>query len=311
MKRFAMLAMAALAAGCAQSMGAVPAGSAMVAPSAPLGSAAAPAARARTGVFVTEANGSSDGMVFGYKPQDKTNQPPSCTIGSQNFDHSQIAADSSGNLYLPNIETSVIGVYAPNCGQLVRGITDPYGAPIDVTVRGSAIYAVDYQHVAVCSTSGCSSALTDASIHQLETAAVDSKGNVWASYYNQGFAISLIVWPGGAMPGHVVTGYVNQNTPGDLMFDNSDTLVSIQTLFTHAYVYRCSAAAATCTNLRTVSLRGGSLFGALNAKNTDMQITDYANGAVDVYAYPSLKYEYSYNEGFQPGYSVQGIAQTH
>lgn len=310
MKRLIILAIAALAAGCAQPAGGVSYGPATNGLSARFHAAAPPAA-VKPGVFVTEANGSSDGIVFGFKPQDKKNQPAACSIGSQNFDHSQIAADSAGNLYLPNIETSVVGVYAPNCGQLIRGIADPYGAPVDVAVHGSTIYAVDYQHVAVCSTGGCTSALTDPSIFQLETAAVDSSGNVWASYYNQHFAISLIVWPGGAMPGHAVTGYVNQSTPGDLIFDQAGTLVSVQTQFTHAYFYRCSAAKASCANFKTVSLHGGSLYGALNAKNTDMQVTDYAGGAVDVYAYPSMKYEYSYDAGFIAGDSVQGIVQTH
>ena len=77
------------------------------------------------------------------------------------------------------------------------------------------------------------------------------------------------------MPGHVVSGYVNQNTPGDLIFDKNDTLVSIQTQFTHAYVYRCNAKAASCTNIATFDLQGGSLYGALNPSNTNIQVTDY------------------------------------
>ena len=249
-------------------------------------------------------------MVFGFKPSNKADLPPLCSIGSQNFDDTQIGADSAGNLYLPNAETSVIGVYSPNCGQLVRGITDPYGSPVDVTVHGGIIYAAGGQTVAICTTSGCSSALTDPSILQLETTAVDSKGNVWASYYNHSGAIELIVWPHGKMPGRVASGYVNANTPGDLIFDKNDTLVSVQTRFTHAYVYHCNAATAACTNSATFSLHGGSLFGALNARNTNVQISDYENGAVDVYAYPSFTYEYSYSRGFMPNYSVEGIVQT-
>jgi hypothetical protein len=119
------------------------------------------------------------------------------------------------------------------------------------------------------------------------------------------------VWPGGTMPGHIVSGYVNANTPGDLIFDKNDTLVSIQTLFTHAYVYACNAAKARCANMRIVNLKSRSLFGSLNKRNTNIQITDYANGAVDVYAYPSFAYLYSYSKGFMPGYSVEGIVQTH
>ncbi len=313
MNRIALFGVAALAAGCAQSPGALSSGppvSSAAAASPALGMRQAPAT-ATAGVFVTQANGSADGVVFGFKAPNKANQPPLCSIDSQNFAETQIAADSAANLYLPNIETSVIGVYAPNCGQLVRAISDPYGAAVDVTLRGGTIYAAGGQTVAVCTTSGCSSSLSDPSIFQLETTAVDSKGNVWGSYYNQRGAVSLIVWPHGRMPGRVASGYVNANTPGDLIFDKNDTLVSIQTRFNHAYVYHCNAATAACTNTATFTLHGGSLFGALNARNTNLQTTNYENGAVDVYAYPSFTYEYSYGRGFMPNYTVQGIVQTH
>ncbi len=267
-------------------------------------------APARAGVYVAQANGASDGVVFGFKARNRANDRPSCSIENQTLTQSQIGADSSGNVYVPNAATSAVNVYAPDCGALVGSFVDPYDSPVDVTVHGSTIYAAGGDHVAVCSASGCASALTDPSIHQLETAAVDSKGNVWATYYNQGFAVSLIVWPGGSMPGHPVGGYVNQNTPGDLFFDRHDKLVSVQTLFNHVYTYRCDASKAACSNTGIFALKGGSLFGALNAKNTNVQVTDYANRSVDVYAYPSFAYEYSYNNGFMPNYSVEGIVQT-
>ncbi len=267
--------------------------------------------RARAGVYVTQANGASDGVVFGFKARNRANDRPSCSIDNQTLTQSQLGADASGNIYVPDAKTSAVNVYAPNCGGLVGSFVDPYGSPVDVTVHGATIYAAGGDHVAVCSTSGCTSALTDPSIFQLETAAVDSKGNVWATYYNQGFAVSLIVWPGGSMPGHPVSGYANQNTPGDLLFDRHDRLVSVQTLFSHVYTYRCDASKAACANTGIFALKGGSLFGALNAKNTNLQVTDYKNGSVDVYAYPSFAYEYSYSRGFMPNYSVEGIVQTH
>ena len=269
---------------------------------------APPAVRAE--VYVTQANGAADGVVFAYGAQNKSDRPPQCAVTGQKFDHSQIATDASGNLYSPNLETGAINVYRPHCGSLIASVTDPYGADIDVAVYGPTFYGVGYTHVAVCSTSGCTSELTDRSIRQLETAAVDSGGNVWASYYDLKGATSLIVWPHGAMPGKRVKGYVNPNTPGDLEFDAAGRLLSLQTLFTHLYVYHCVASAATCKNTRIVNLHGGTLFGTLNAKNTDYQAADYSANAVDVYAYPSFKYEYSYSNGLMSGYSVQGIAQA-
>lgn len=265
---------------------------------------------ARAGVYVTQANGSTDGIVFGFRARESRDNPPTCSIANQNFDQSQIAADVAGNVYLPNIETGFIGVYGPNCGNLIGSVADPYGSAIDVTVHGGTFYAAGGSTVAACTMSGCASGLTDPSIFQLETAAADSKGNVWASFYNQKGAISLIVWLGGKMPGRLVTGYINENTPGALEFDNRDRLVSIQTLFFHAYRYRCSASRAACTNVGIFNLQAGSLFGALNARNTNIQVTDYANSSVDVYSYPGFAYRYSYERGFRPNYAVEGIVQT-
>ena len=262
-------------------------------------------------VYVTQANGALDGIVYGYGANNKRNGAPVCTITGQKFDHSQIAVDASGDAYLPNLEASTVGIYGPDCGSPIASVKDPFGADIDVAVGASGtFYAVGTSHVAVCTTGGCASELTDALISQIETAAVDLSGNVWAAYYNQKGTPSLIVWPGAAMPGKPVSGYVNQSTPGDLTFDKKGTLLSLQTLFPHVFIYRCSAATASCTNTKTVTLHAGSLFGALNASNTDYQATDYEGNAVDVYSYPSFRFKYTYNRGLKQGYSSQGIAQT-
>lgn len=264
---------------------------------------------ARAGVYVAQANGASDGVVFGYGARDRSNKAPLCSITGQEFEETLIATDAAGNLYLPNANGTV-AIYAPHCGNLIKTVTDPNGGDVFVAVDGSRFYAGSGTHVTACAMSGCTGELTDPSIFQLESAAVDRSGNVWASYYSQKFAPSLIVWKGGQMPGRVVTGYVNQNTPGALSFDKHNTLVSLQSRFLNVYVYRCDAGAAACTNTQTFSLRAASIAGALNAKETDYQVTDYANDSVDVYAYPSFKYEYSYNNGLMANYSVQGIAQA-
>ncbi len=262
-------------------------------------------------VYVTQANGAADGIVYGYAAGNKANRVPACTIAGQKFDHSQIAVDASGNTYSPNLEASTINIYAPHCGTLSASVKDPYGADLDVALGdGGTFYGVGGRHVSICTTGGCTGQLTDSSIFQLETAAVDASGNVWASYYNQKGAPSLIIWPGGSMPGKTVNGYVNQNTPGDLAFDRSGNLLALQTLFPRVYIYQCDASAATCTNTKIVALRSGSLYGALNASNTDFQATDYEGNAVDVYSYPSFTFRYTYNRGLKQGYSAQGIAQT-
>jgi hypothetical protein len=283
-----------------------------IAPANLSGPGVLPQARAsRVSVYVAQANGASNGFVYGYGANNKANRAPLCTITGQTFDHSQIAVDDSGNAYLPNLKSSSIDIYAPNCGASLATVKDPYGADVDVALGGNGtFYGAGGAHVSVCTMAGCKRELTDPSIFQLETAAVDPSGNVWASYYNQKGAPSLIVWPGASMPGKPVSGYVNQNTPGDLAFDQHATLISLRTLFPDVYLYRCVAATATCTNTKLIRLHSGSVFGAINASNTDYQVTEYPNNGVDVYSYPSFTFKYSYNRGLKQGFSTQGIAQT-
>ena len=240
----------------------------------------------------------------------RSNKPPKCSITSQSFDQSQIAADPLGNVYSPNLTTGDIDIYGANCGNLITSVNDPYGGDLDVALGpNGTFYGVGRTHVTACTRSGCTSELTDPSIFQLETAAIDSNGNVWASYYSQRGSPSLIVWLNGSAHGEIVSGYVNQNTPGDLMFDKRGRLVSLQTRFTNVYIYQCDASEAICFKPKIRKLRAASLFGSLNAANTDLQVTDYANDSVDVYSYPNLKYKYSYSNGLTSNSSVQGIAQ--
>jgi hypothetical protein len=107
-----------------------------------------------------------------------------------------------------------------------------------------------------------------------------------------------------------MNGYVNRNTPGDLMFDKRGRLVSLQTGFFRVYVYKCDVYEATCFKPKTFRLKAASLFGSLSAANTDFQATNSANNSVDVYSWPRFKYKYSYSRGLKASYGVQGIAQV-
>jgi len=57
-------------------------------------------------------------------------------------------------------------------------------------------------------------------------------------------------------------------------------------------------------------LRGGSSSGALNAANTDVEVTDVTRASVDVYSYPAFEYEYSYDSGLSSRYAQMGIVQV-
>ena len=262
------------------------------------------------GVYVTETNSAGANLVFEYGPHNRLNNPPRCQIPGQN-DVTDIGSDAAGNVYLPNGAVHRVYVRAPGCGPLVGSVDDPFGFPVGVAVHGSTFYVPNTSaNVAVCTLSGCASELTDPSLRQVQNATVDSSGNVWATYYAQNFAISLIVWPRGAMPGRVMSGYDGTVVPGNISFDQLGTLISLDSEFTQVHTFKCVVRTATCTKKGDVTLHGKVFFGALNAANTNFQVTNLADDSIDVYAYPGFAYEYSYDRGLRSGYIPEGIAQT-
>ena len=213
----------------------------------------------------------------------------------------------------PNIETASIDVYAPNCGNRIASIHDPYGADLDVALgNGTKSTAPAGARVAVCTISGCSRELTTRPSVQLETAAVDAKGNVWATCCRRGqrHRPHRLGRRRDARQGRPRL-CQTRTRRDNIKFDKRGNLISLQSLFSHVYLYRCNASTASCTNTRVVNLKDSSgSFGSLNAKNTDYQVTGYASDEMDVYAYPWFEYKYSYNNGLRGDYSVQGIVQT-
>jgi hypothetical protein len=265
---------------------------------------------AKAGGYVSQTNGADQSVAFGFRSGNEKDRGPACTIGGVNGITGTLGSDPAGNVYVPDAVASTVTEYAPNCGAVVGSFGDPYGSPIGALPSANAIYVPSRTNVAACSMAGCTSDLTDPSLFEITSAAVDSSGNVWAAYYSSKGTISLIVWRGGVMPGRAVSGYINSNAPGGILFDKHDRLISIMAPFATAYVYRCSAKRAACTNTGQGTLRGGSNFGALNARNNEIQVTDHTNASVDVYAYPSFTYKYSYHRGLVSGYAVMGITQT-
>lgn len=269
-------------------------------------------ATVKEAVYVSDFTGSGTNVILGFGPQNRKNNLPECTVPGQ-MDVFGIASDASGNVYVPTFAgtTNIVNIYAPGCGKLIAHVNDPYGNPSGAAVRGSTFYVKDLDgSIPVCTRSGCSSELTDPSIRSGSGGgvAVDCFGNVWASYYNQSFRIALIVWPHAKMPGHIVSGYANTSTPGGIAFDNHDNLLALDSMVVRTYT--CKVRGAKCSRTGSFPLQGKSIFGALNRANTDFQVTDQEHGSVDVYAYPGLSYQYSYNRGPNGGLSPMGITQT-
>lgn len=263
---------------------------------------------AQKDVYVGQSDGGGKSIVFEFGAQNDQNRAPKCSIvGLRNV--IGIGSDSAGNVYIPGGATNTIRVYAPLCGRIIAKIHDGFGAPMGAIPIANTICAPSTTGVAVCNFSGCTSNLTDASIFQITSAGVDSSGNVWAANYDRRDAIALVVWPRGAMPGRVVSGYAGTLSPGDIQFDKHDVLISVASPFATVSTFDCKIGPATCLKTGSFPLRNASNFGALNAANTDFQVADLRLDAVDVYAYPGFAYEYSYDRGFRQGSSPVGITQ--
>jgi hypothetical protein len=260
-------------------------------------------------VYVSQTNGGGTSYVYEFGAQNERNRGPICSIAGS-ADVEDLASDSAGDVYVPDGATDTVTEFAPGCGRRLARIRDRFGLPSGVLLAAATIYLPSTSGVAVCDFSGCSSNLTDASIFEITSAAVDSRGDVWAAFYDQHAAISLIVWRRGSMPGHRVSGYSNALSPGDIVFDKHDTLISVEAPFATVTTFRCSARAALCAKAGAFPLRGGSNFGALNDANTDFQVADYRADAIDVYGYPTFTYRYSYDAGLKAGFSVLGVAQV-
>lgn len=260
-------------------------------------------------VYVTEIDGAGQGTLFDFGPQNKRDRPARCTMKPPAFVIG-IGADASGDVYLPDIpEETLIDVYAPHCGKQIATMTDRFGAPIGIAKAGSTIFVQDGVGVDVCTLSSCTTHLSDPSIGQLTGSAVDAAGDVWGVGYGSS-GISLVVWRHAHMPGHAFAGFTKSGSAGDIMVDDRGRVVEVETHFSQAYVFACDLETFACSRQRTVTLHGTSNFASMNGAQTDVQITDSEYDSVDVYAYPSFAYEYSYDAGLHQGYTPSGIAQV-
>jgi hypothetical protein len=267
--------------------------------------AAIPAHAVKLGFAVAE-QGSN--LVRIYPPHNRQNKPPLCTVPGNAVQ--DITSDAKGDLYVPNGDGTIVE-YAPGCGSQIATWHERQGQPDDVAVFGKTVYVATLGtgekagDIAVCTTT-CDGVLKDRVIVLLFGIAVDAQGNVWAAVSSNGKNATLMVWRGGKMPGHIVTGNVDPDLTG-LDFANDGTLLMVDEFNPGVYTYACDAKAAKCRELDHWPLKYGGFFGKLDKANTQFQVANSGTGVVDVYAYPGFAYQYSYNNGLNPNDNVDGI----
>ena len=264
--------------------------------------------------------------ILGYAGNNKSNLPPICSIAATFV--VDVATDPFGDLIDPDGGSKTVSVFhgPAMCGAKLGSFSDSAGQPSDAAThnaRTGTIYVANIQaagkpcgNVSVCTLAhGCGRVLSSSAIGgQLFAVAEDSNGNVYASGYpnpsvsGPGSGASLVYWKNGTGKAAVVSAYRN-STPGGLDVDARGNLIAFDTFGRAVWVY--TGCPAHCAAHGPFALKGESVFGKVNAKNTMLQVADFEYGQVDVYQYngtSGVRYLYSYNDGITPSGDVEGIA---
>jgi hypothetical protein len=247
-----------------------------------------------------------------YHLDNKRNKAELCSLSGTSING--IAVDPIGNLWVPNGTGGGAGYtqeYAPNCGKALLDIADPNGQPADVGFdRQRHIYILNIFGVAgapgsvdVYDSSGkLLRTLSYSTFNELIGIATDSHNNIFVSNRDSQGDADIVEFPHGKMPGTLLSGIV-LGLPGAPQFDRSNNLIITDwnnyTQNVYAPPYNGSPA--------VTPMQGLSLWCPLDRKETHLYCADLG-GSVDVYAYPSGTYQYSFTNGLSPSGFATGAA---
>jgi hypothetical protein len=259
-------------------------------------------------VAVAQFGGSS---VLWFLRNDRRNKPP--TVCEPASSTNGIAIDRSKNLWVPDGRANTTTEYGPNCGAAKLTIPDPTGEPADVGFDSKGhIYILNLNNhtgpptVEVYDSSGTQTGtLSDPSFAVLFGIGTDSNDNIFVSNLTSSNVGNIIEFPGGAMPGTALTG-VSLGLPGSPVFDSSNNLIISDwfrgTIDFFAPPYKSAP--------KTVPLKGQSIWCPLGPTEKRIFCGDAQNGSIDVYAYPTGTYLYSYSNGLSASALVTGVAPS-
>jgi hypothetical protein len=152
------------------------------------------------------------------------------------------------------------------------------------------------------STTSNSVFLTNPQIFFANGIGVDSKDNVYVSFFTQASTTGVMEFKGGQMPGTVLK-HIKNGAPGAIAFDKTDHLIITDDAAVTLNVY----APPYDKMPKTYPIQGHSPQCSLNKAQTNLACGDKTNTAVDIYSYPAGKYLYSFNNGLTA--TVIGTAQ--
>lgn len=250
--------------------------------------------------------------VNAYNENNKSNAAPVCSITGIAAVVG-IGADTEKNVWVPQGISKTITKYAPNCGSPSTVLTSTNGQPAGIAFdRRSNAYVVDSfgpnqkpGNVAFfpAGSTMATRVLRDPSIGGQAVGLAVHAGNVYLSYVNTSNAGAVIEFPRGKMPGKIFTG-ITTSYPGAIVFDTNDNLVVVDLSAAIASVY---APPYSGPPTKTFPLHGGPVLCNFSKRETKLYCADYKLGQVDVYAYPSGSYLYSWNNGLSPSLAPEDV----
>lgn len=264
-------------------------------------------AKASGGLYVTQ---ELERFVNEYALPDSANSPAACT-DSVPEGATSIAVSARHTLYVPvehfigGFQKFPIYTFGPNCGSKGHTLIEQLGYPTDVAIDNKRGRVYVSWYALYGSTSGVivydkdsiypTRLLSDSATFSEGGLAVDSLGNVF-----QSVGAGILEFPGGRQKGSSVISGIGAF---GLEIDRKDNLIASE--FTSIDVY---APPYTGAPTLTIPTKGTTFFVKLDAANQNLYVSDYTNGSVDVYAYPSGAYEYSITNGLTQAKIVYGIA---
>jgi hypothetical protein len=250
--------------------------------------------------------------VNAYNENNKSNAAPVCSISGV-IAVVGIGADKARNVWVPNGISKTITKYAPNCGSPSTVLTSTHGQPAGIVFDSrSNAYVVDSfgpsqtpGNVAFfpAGSTMATRVLRDASIGGQAVGLAVHDGNVYLSYINTGNVGAVIEFPRGKMPGKIFTG-ITTSYPGGIVFDTNDNLVVVDIFAASASVY---APPYDGPATKTFPLHGGPVLCNFSKSETKLYYADYKLSQVDVYAYPSGNYLYSWNNGLSASLAPEDV----
>jgi hypothetical protein len=290
---------------------------------------AVPARATKGGIYVSSYYVTS---VYAFKSDYKQGgSGPTCSLFTGQEDIRDIAADSKGDLIVPEGASDSVVLYGgPNlCGPMLGTISDPYGQPADAASLNAAtgtIVVADFQtaskrvgNLAICTLkSGCTEMLTGSNIAGYGFGvALAKNGDCWLASAGPGSTgARMTYWPGCTGSGEAVTGFRNTSA-GSLSIDKQGNLVAVDWdggVAGQLWVY--SGCDPACTVVGgPFALKGNPLFGALNARGSTFGTMETAwpnGGTVDIYRYSptAVTYDYSFNSSYETVTYPEGFAYS-